>query len=59
MYPSVKNVVPAKNYTLSIVFDKGEHGTLDMKPFLDFGVFQRLKDHTAFKPVRVAFDTVE
>jgi hypothetical protein len=30
-----------------------------MKPFLDFGVFRRLKDRGAFGRVRVAFDTVE
>jgi len=59
MYPSVKKVVPAGDYTLSIDFDNGEHGTLDMKPFLYFGVFQRLKDRDMFRRVRVAFDTIE
>ncbi len=59
MYPSVKEVVPGDGYVLSIVFDNGERGTLDMKPFLDFGVFQRLRDHDSFKQVRVAFDTIE
>lgn len=59
MYPSVKHVVPNEDYMLSIDFDNGESGTLDMKPFLDFGVFRRLKDRAAFKRVRVAFDTVE
>jgi hypothetical protein len=59
MYPAVKSVAPAQDYTLSIVFDNGEHGTLDMKPFLNFGVFRRLKDLNAFKRVRVAFDTIE
>ena len=59
MYPSVKNVAFAGDYTLTIDFDNGEHGTLDMTPFLDFGVFQRLKDRNAFKRVRVAFDTIE
>lgn len=59
MYPSVKNVVPDEDYVLVIAFDNGETGTLDMKPFLEFGVFQRLKDYSAFKRVHVAFDTVE
>jgi hypothetical protein len=59
MYPSVSEVVPGDDYTLSIHFDNGEHGTLDMKPFLGFGVFQRLKDPNAFKQVRVVFDTIE
>jgi hypothetical protein len=59
MYPSVKNAVPRDDYVLIIDFDNGERGTLDMKPFLEFGVFQRLKDPNAFKQVRVAFDTIE
>jgi len=59
MYPSIKHVVPAEDYTLSIDFDNGEHGTLDVKPFLDFGVFRQLRDRAVFNQVRVAFDTVE
>jgi hypothetical protein len=59
MYPSIVKVTLGKNYVLSILFDNGESGTLDMKQFLDFGVFKRLKDHNAFKKVRVSFDTIE
>ena len=59
MYPSVIKVVPGENYTLSIVFDNGECGDLDMADFLDFGVFRRLKDRESFRRVRVSFDTIE
>lgn len=59
MYPSVKNVTPTENYLLSIDFDNGETGILDMKPYLDFGIFQRLKERNAFKRVHVSFDTIE
>jgi hypothetical protein len=59
MYPSVKNVFAGEDFVLFIDFDNGEQGKLDMKPFLDCGVFQRLKDRNAFKRVRVAFDTIE
>jgi len=59
MHPSVTNVTPSDDYTLQIDFDNGESGTLDMKPYLDFGVFRRLKDRNAFERVRVSFDTVE
>ncbi len=59
MYPSITEVVAGDDYVLSIVFDNGESGFLDMKPVLDFGVFQRLKDRDAFRRVRVAFDTIE
>ncbi|WP_404419130.1 DUF2442 domain-containing protein [Marinospirillum sp.] len=59
MYPSVVQVVAEKDFCLAIDFDNGEKGLLDMKPFLDFGVFQRLKDPVAFQRVKVSFDTVE
>jgi hypothetical protein len=59
MYPAVKEVHPHEDYTLSIVFENGEKGILDMKPILNFGVFQRLKKYEFFKQARVGFDTVE
>jgi len=59
MYPAVKEVHPLENYSLSIVFENGERGILDMKPLLDFGVFQRLKNFAIFSQVRVGFDTIE
>ena len=59
MYPSVKEVAVGKDYMLSIVFDNGEYGILDMKEILDFGIFKRIKNYEAFSRVRVAFDTIE
>lgn len=59
MYPAVRKVTPCDNYILSIVFENGESGHLDVKPILNFGVFQRIKDHNAFKQVEVSFDTIE
>jgi hypothetical protein len=31
------------NYVLAVVFENGERGHLDIKPILDFGVFERIK----------------
>lgn len=59
MYPSVKTVTPQDDYVLYIIFSNGESGTLDMKPYLDFGIFNRIKDDGAFKKVTVSFDTIE
>ena len=59
MYPSVTSVVAGEDYVLFVAFDNGERGTLDMKGFLNFGIFQRLKDYDTFRRVRVAFDTIE
>lgn len=59
MYPSVKSVTPTGDYVLDITFSNGESGKLDMKPYLDFGIFNRLKDYRAFEKVNVSFDTLE
>ena len=59
MYPSVIDVVPRANFMLDITFSNGESGVLDMKPYLGFGVFNRLKDYKSFEKVSVAFDTIE
>jgi len=59
MCPTVTKVVPREDFTLVITFDNGEEGTLDTKPYLDFGVFQEISDFEQFKRVRVAFDTIE
>ena len=59
MYPSITDVNPKEDFTLHIAFDNGEKGVLDMKPYLDFGVFQKITDYKKFKCVRVAFDTIE
>jgi hypothetical protein len=59
MYSSIKEVSPGDDYVLSIVFDNGESGTLDMKPILDFGIFKRIKDHDAFRRIKITFDTIE
>jgi hypothetical protein len=59
MYPAVKEVKPCPDYILSIVFENGERGNLDIKPILNFGLFKEIKDPQKFNQVRVSFDTVE
>jgi hypothetical protein len=59
MYPAVKEVVPQDDYILTVAFENGERGLLDMKPLLDFGVFRKIKDQESFRRVHVAFDTIE
>jgi len=59
MYPSVVKVSAGENYEVFIEFDNKEFGTLDMKPYLNFGVFSKIKESKIFKSVRVSFDTIE
>ena len=58
-YPAVVSVHAQHDYMLHITFDNGEVGLLDMAPYLDFGIFSRIKDPHSFAKVRVSFDTVE
>jgi hypothetical protein len=59
MYSAVTSVEAREDFTLSVTFENGNSGVLDMKPLLHFGVFKRIQDYDRFKQVRVAFDTIE
>jgi len=59
MYPSVCEVTANEDFSLNIVLDTGEKRLLDMKPYLYFGVFKKLRDYENFKRAIVAFDTIE
>jgi hypothetical protein len=59
VYLAISEVVANQDFSLSIVFETGEMRILDMKPYLDFGVFKRLRDFERFRRVRIAFDTIE
>lgn len=59
MNPYVKSVQPQENYYLLLTFENGEKRIFDLKPFLDKGVFARLKDVGLFKTARVVSGSVE
>ncbi|MYH69810.1 MAG: DUF2442 domain-containing protein [Gammaproteobacteria bacterium] len=46
--PAVTSVECKDDYLLSVAFDSGESGLLDMKPYLNFGVFKRIQDPCIF-----------
>lgn len=52
MNPRVKKVIPNDDYTLPITFDNEEQKVFDIKPLLDFGVFQELKNLEYFREVK-------
>ena len=59
MYLAIKDVKPQDNYLLLLTFENGEKRQFDMKPYLDFGIFQELKDIRIFKTVKTSFDSIE
>ena len=59
MNPEVLKVKPEENYTLHLWFDNGEEGILDMKPYLERGIFRDLKDLSVFNSVRPFIGTIQ
>ena len=59
MNPEVINVKPEKDYTLHLWFTNGEEGVLDMKPYLDKGIFRELRDLSMFNSVRPCIGTIQ
>ncbi len=59
MYLAVTKVEPLEDYQLLLTFENGEKRIFDMKPYLDKGIFQELKDKQRFRTVRVSFDSIE
>ena len=59
MNPHVKSVCALDGYELEVWFDNGESRRFDVKPYLDRGIFVRLRDHAAFREARVVAGSVE
>lgn len=59
MNPHVTSVRALNDYELEVFFDNGEFRRFDVKPYLDRGIFGRLRDREAFRSVRVVAGSVE
>ena len=59
MNPHVTSVRALEDYELEVSFDNGESRRFDVKPYLDRGIFVRLRDQAAFRAVRVVASSVE
>jgi hypothetical protein len=55
---SVLSVTPKENHLLELKFNTGEVRLFDASPYLEKGVFTKLKDKKLFNQAYVAFDTV-
>ena len=58
MNPKVIKVEPEQNYMLNLWFANGEQRSFDMKPYLDFEVFQALKDLKVFNSANTFLGSV-
>ena len=59
MNPRVKTVKPNPDYTLILIFDNGERKAFDVKPYLNKGIFKKLKDLKVFSAVRPFLGSIE
>jgi hypothetical protein len=59
MNPYVQSVVPLKDFMLDLVFENGERRIFSMQPYLDKGIFTRLRSVALFRAARVVAGSVE
>ena len=59
MNPHVKAARALDNYELEVSFENGESRRFDVKPYLDRGLFVRLRNLALFQAVRVVAGSVE
>lgn len=58
MHYQINQVRPNSDYTLTLFFENGETRRFDMNPYLNKGVFKKLKSWEQFREARVALGTV-
>jgi hypothetical protein len=59
MNPYVKRIRPVEDYLLELLFQNGERRVFDLKPYLNRGVFVRLRNRSLFRAARVVAGSVE
>jgi hypothetical protein len=58
MIPDVIDFVILSDHTIKVTLSNGRCGIFDVKPYLDRGIFQELKDYDYFKRARIEFGTI-
>jgi hypothetical protein len=58
MFPKITNVIPKRDYKLEIEFDNKIWKEFSVLPYLDYPVFQPLKEISFFNQVIVKYDTI-
>ena len=55
----MKSVRAMDDYELEVTFENGECRRLDVKPYLDRGLFVRLRNRSLFQAVRAVAGSIE
>lgn len=59
MNPRVKDVKPSNDYTLILTFSNNKVKVFDIKPYLDTGIFNELRDKSKFNSVRPILGSIQ
>ncbi|MDL5050750.1 DUF2442 domain-containing protein [Oscillatoria amoena NRMC-F 0135] len=59
MNPRILKATPEDQYRIYLEFSNGERREFDVTPYLEKGIFRKLKDETYFRQVRVSMGTIE
>ena len=59
MNPRVKSVSPNPDHTICLIFENGEKKIFDVKPYLNKGIFEELKDLKKFNSVKPFLGSVK
>ena len=57
--PRVISVISENNYIVNLTFTNGEKGVFDVKPYLQMGIFNELKDENYFKTVKPFLGSIQ
>jgi hypothetical protein len=49
MNPRIKTATANEDYSFNLIFQNGEQGNFDIKPYLEIGKFKELKDLRNFR----------
>jgi len=58
MIPDVIDFEILPDYRIKVTLTTGNRGIFDVKPYLDKGIFQELKDYNYFRRARIEFGTI-
>lgn len=58
MYRDIKSVKPLSDYRIYVEIEDGRKGIFDLKPYLDYGVFRKLRDVQYFNRIDILFGAV-
>ncbi len=59
MNPRIAEVTPNPDYSLTLKFTNGEVRRFDVRPYLEKGIFQELKDMQVFKSVKPSMGSIQ